>query len=55
MTVAYPVDQVRDEVAFIAYHFHWSLESILGLPHAERVAWVGRISQINQKILEPEE
>lgn len=54
MTVAYPVDQVRDEVAFIAYHFHWSLQEILDLPHRERVAWVGRISKINEKILESE-
>ncbi len=52
MTVAYPVDQVRDEVAFIAYHFHWGLAEILDLPHKERVAWVGRISKINESILE---
>lgn len=55
MTVAYPVEQVRDEVAFIAYHFHWGLEEILGLPHKERVAWVGRISKINQQILESQD
>ncbi len=53
--MAYPGDQVRDEVAFIAYHFHWSLQEILDLPHGERVAWVGHISKINEQILEPEE
>ena len=50
MTVAYPLAQMRGEVAYIAYHFHWDLQTILDLPHRERVEWVGQISQINQKI-----
>ena len=54
MTVAYPLDQVRSEVAFIAYHLHWSLEEILSLPHGERVEWVGQVSSINRRILESE-
>lgn len=54
MTVAYPIDKVRDEVVFIAYHLHWSLAEILELPHRERVAWVGRVSKINQKVMESE-
>lgn len=52
MTVAYPLHQLRSEVAFIAYHFHWNLDDILRLSHPERVAWVGQISTINQKILD---
>jgi len=43
--------QIREEVAFIAYHFHWSLEEILELPHPERVAWVGEISKINERVI----
>jgi len=54
VTVAYPVDKLRDEVTFIAYHLHWSLAEILALPHRERVAWVGRVSAINKRILESE-
>jgi hypothetical protein len=49
--VAYPIDRVREEIAFIAYHLHWSLKEILNLPHRERVEWVGQVSQINKKIL----
>jgi hypothetical protein len=49
--VAYPIDRVRDEVAFVAYHMHWSLEEILDLSHRERVEWVGQVSKINKKIL----
>lgn len=52
MSVAYPRDKLRAEVAFIAYHLHWSLEELLELPHRERVAWVGQVSSINRKILE---
>lgn len=52
MTVAYPLDQIQDECAFIAYHFHWGLGEILEMPHADRVGWVGRISKINERILQ---
>ena len=49
--MAYPIERVREEVAFVAYHLHWSLAEILDLPHRERVEWVGQVSQINKKIL----
>ena len=52
MTVAYPLARVRAEIAFIAYHLHWSLAEIMALPHRERVEWVGQVSRINKKILE---
>lgn len=54
MTLAYPFEKLREEVAFIGYHFHWGLVEILDLPHRERVEWVGQISKINKKILEAE-
>jgi hypothetical protein len=50
--VAYLLARVREEVAFLAYHMHWSLHEILELPHKERVEWVGQVSKINKKILE---
>lgn len=52
MTVAYPLAQLRSEVAFIGYHMHWSLEEILALPHLERIEWVNQVSAINKRILE---
>lgn len=36
-------------MAFIAYHFHWSSAELLGLDHAERREWCGRISGINRQ------
>jgi hypothetical protein len=38
------------EVAFIAYHFHWSPTEILDLEHADRRQWVAAISAINEEI-----
>jgi hypothetical protein len=36
-------------VAFVAYHFHWDLERVLGLEHAERARWVAEISRLNER------
>ena len=46
--VGYPLKLIYEEVAFIAYHFHWSPEAVLDLEHAERHRWVKEISAINE-------
>ena len=43
----YPLDRLYEEVAFIAYYFHWSAEAILQLPHRDRARWCAEISKIN--------
>lgn len=48
--MSYPLDNVFQEVAFIAYHFHWDRETILEMTHKERHVWVKQISEINEKI-----
>lgn len=48
----YPLDQLYEEVAYVAYYFHWPLEQILGLEHAERRRWVDEIADINNKLSE---
>lgn len=48
--MGYPLDQLREEVAFVAYHFHWPPAEILGLEHAERRRWVHEISAINRQV-----
>ena len=50
--MSYPLDQLYQEVAFIAYHFHWSLDGILDMLHSERHRWIKEISAINQRINE---
>jgi hypothetical protein len=50
--VSYPLDQLHEEVAFIAYHFHWSQREVMELEHADRRRWVAEISAINQQMNE---
>ncbi|BAZ16669.1 hypothetical protein NIES4071_85470 [Calothrix sp. NIES-4071] len=48
--MSYPSDTLYEEVAFIAYHFHWSQDEIFNLEHITRQRWVAEINKINQKI-----
>jgi hypothetical protein len=41
-----------EEAAFIAYHFHWDIDRIYSLEHAERRRWAHEISRINEEINE---
>jgi hypothetical protein len=46
----YPVDRLREEMAFIAYHFHWPYAELMSLEHRERRQWCAEISRINRKL-----
>lgn len=48
----YPLDRLFEEVAFIAYHFHWPLADILKLEHPDRERLVNEISAINRRMNE---
>jgi hypothetical protein len=50
--VGYPLDQLTEEVAFIAYHFHWPHDQIMNLEHRDRRRWVSQISALNQRMNE---
>ncbi|MFL6260706.1 MAG: DUF6760 family protein [Thermoanaerobaculia bacterium] len=39
-----------EEVAYVAFHFHWPLATVLDLDHGERRRWVAEISRINQRL-----
>jgi hypothetical protein len=41
-----------EEVAYIAYHFHWPHDEILNLEHPERQQWVQEIARINRRLNE---
>ncbi len=53
--MGYPLDRLYEEVAYIAYHFHWSREEVLVMEHRERQAWVEQIAALNQRINEAAE
>ena len=47
--MGYPTDQLTEEVAYIALHFHWPLEDILALEHRDRRQWVMEIRRIQDR------
>ncbi|HEX3034031.1 MAG TPA: DUF6760 family protein [Thermodesulfobacteriota bacterium] len=48
--IGYPLDRIYEEVAFIAYHLHWSHEEIMNMEHRERQRWCEEISKINRQL-----
>jgi hypothetical protein len=48
--IGYPLDRLYEEVAYIAYHFHWPPEAILALEHGDRHAWAEQIAAINRRL-----
>lgn len=48
--MSYPLEKLYQEVAYVAYHFHWPLDEILDMEHKERRVWVEEISNINREI-----
>jgi hypothetical protein len=51
----YPLGKIYEEVAFIAYHFHWSLEDIINMEHRDRHQWCEEISRINRRLSDEKE
>ncbi|WP_407938087.1 DUF6760 family protein [Nakamurella panacisegetis] len=49
MTTCAP-DRLYEEVAYIAYHFHWAADDLLDLEHAERRRYAAEIAKINTRI-----
>jgi len=48
--VTYAPESLYEEVAYVAYHFHWSLDSLLDLDHLERKRFVQEISRIHDRV-----
>ncbi len=46
----YPIDRIYEEVAFLAYHFHWDHDTIMNMEHRERLTWCEEVSKINKKL-----
>lgn len=46
MTVG--TDRLWEEVGFLAYYLHWSLDEIVDLPHATRRILLTQVSSLNR-------
>ena len=54
-SVGYPADRLHEEVAYIAYHFHWSYTDLMSMAHLERHRWMQEIAKINERLNEAKE
>ena len=50
--MTYATDRLFEEVAYVSYHFHWSLEEIRALEHPDRLRLVDEIARINRRVSE---
>lgn len=48
--MTYAKERLLEEIAYVAYHFHWSLDEILDLEHHTRLAFVREIGKINERL-----
>ena len=48
--MTYATGRLYQEVAYVAYHFHWSLEDILDMEHPLRRRFVKEIGDINSQL-----
>ena len=50
--MGYPSERLFEEVAYLAYHFHWPYEQIMQFDHLERQQWVEEVAKINRRLNE---
>ena len=48
--MTYAASRLYEEVAYVAYHFHWSLDQILDLEHPVRRRFLEEIGRINRSL-----
>jgi hypothetical protein len=48
--MTYAAERLVEEVAYVAYHFHWPLDEILDLEHPLRRRFIEEIGSINQRL-----
>jgi hypothetical protein len=42
--------RLYEEVAYLAYYFHWSQDQSLALEHAQRRTWVAELAKLNRQL-----
>jgi len=48
--MSYLLDNLHEEVAFLAYYFHWDHETVMNMEHRDRQRWCEEISKINRNL-----
>jgi hypothetical protein len=50
--ITYPTEALWQELVYLAYHLHWSLEELLDLEHEDRARLVRGVASLNARALE---
>lgn len=53
--LTYAADRIWEEVAYLAYYLHWSLDAILDLAHPLRVRMIEEVGRIHTAMSEQPE
>ena len=48
--MTYAADALYEQVAYVAYHFHWSLDEILDLERPVRIRMIEEIGKIHAQM-----
>jgi len=48
----YPPEAIWQEVLYLAYHLHWSLDDLLDLEHADRARLIRGVAALNARAWE---
>ena len=48
--LGYPAERLSEEVAYLAYYFHWPYAQIMNMDHRERRHWAREVARINERI-----
>ena len=48
----YPEYALWNEVAYLAYHLHWDLDSLLDLEHPDRIRLINLVADMNDRAWE---
>lgn len=48
----YPTEALWQEIVYLAYHLHWSLDDLLDLEHGDRTMLVSGVSALNARAWE---
>jgi hypothetical protein len=48
----YPEAALWDEIAYLAYHLHWSLPELLDLEHRDRIKMINVVADLNRRSID---
>lgn len=48
--LGYRPEHLFQEVAYLAYYFHWPYSQIMDMNHQERLVWVDQVARINKRL-----